>query len=457
MGKKQILVVDDRVDIRNLFSDALSVSDISQEIEVSSASDAQQALKMIKSKKEGYDIAFVDFKLPGMNGIELLKNIKKISHHIKVVIITGYATVDSAITAMKYGAFDYMCKPFKLADIEYMVKKVIKEEQRTRSGFGEKIITNDRNMIQILERAKLVSRSNTPILIQGESGTGKEVLARAIHNESGRANSREFIAVNCAEIPEPLLESELFGHEKGAFTGAESIRRGKFELADKGTLLLDEIGEMSPALQPKLLRALQEQEINRVGSENPIKVDVRIISTTNAKLQDMVKDGRFRSDLYYRLCVIPIDLPPLRERRGDIPLLAKHFLRKFSEEEGREITDISDEAMKILSNFHWPGNIRQLMNFIKRAILLCSGQILMPSHFLTTNNEDIVSKRDYDKQHKEDNCITIEVGASIEEAEKRLILKTLEKTGGNKKKAADMLGVTDRTIRNKLKQYNNEE
>jgi len=454
VAKKQILIVDDLSDTRKLFSEALLLSDVSQEIEVDLACDGLEALKMIRDKKEQYDIAFVDIRMPNMDGISLLKNIKKASNHTKVVMITGYASVDTAITAMKYGAFDYMCKPFSLYDIENIVKKIIIEEHEIKNGFGERIITNDRNMLKILETAKLSSPSDLPIIIQGESGTGKEELAKAIHKYSQRKG--KYIAINCAELPESLLESELFGYEKGAFTGAESQKKGKFELANNGTLLLDEIGEMSLSLQPKLLRALQEEEINRVGSqEKPTKVDVRIISTTNANLQKMVDEGSFREDLYYRLCGIPLELPPLRERAGDIPILAKYFLREFSRKKGKEITDISDEAMEILSNYHWPGNIRQLRNFIERATVFCSGHILMPSHFLTTNDKNIAETQNkiYYDNTQDDDYITIKVGTSVEEAKKKLIIKTLENTNGNQKEAAKLLGITARTIRNKLKQY----
>lgn len=459
MEKKRILVVDDRAEIRTLFSEALSLLEVGQEIEVDTACDGHQALEMIKNKRGQYDIVFADIRMPKMDGIELLKNIKNLSYQTKVIMITGYSSVDNAIATMKYGAFDYMSKPVKLSDIELIIKKIVNGEQKTRDGFGEKIITSDRNMIQILETTKMVSKDDAPILIQGESGTGKEVLAKAIHKHSKRSETGQFVAVNCAELPETLLESELFGYEKGAFTGATSRKKGKFELANKGTLLLDEIGEMSLSLQPKLLRALQEQTINRVGSEKPTKVDVRIISTTNAELQKMVEEGKFREDLYYRLDVVPIELPPLRKRSGDIPILARHFLREFSDNMNEEITDISDDAMEILCNYHWPGNIRQLRNIIQRATILCSAHVLMPSHFLTINSENMTdsefkSKYEYDR-HKEDEQITIQVGTSIEEAEKKLILKTLEKTDGNKKKAAEILGVTDRTIRNKLKKYNN--
>ena len=401
-----------------------------------------EALEKISSPK--FRIVITDIKMPEMNGLELLNKIKEHSPDTAVVMITAYGSIDTAIEAMKQGAFDYVLKPFPTTKIIEIIDKILGGNHENREDFPD-IITSDAKMLEILDMVDTVGKSDATVLICGESGTGKELIARAIHNHSNRA-SKPFVAVNCAALPQDLLESELFGHEKGSFTGAIARKLGKFELAHQGTLLLDEVSELPIPLQAKLLRALQEREIDRIGSREPIKVDVRIISTTNEKLEDRIKEGKFREDLFYRLCVIPIELPLLRERRGDIILLAKYFFREFCRQNKKPITNISQHALDKLSQQQWPGNVRQLRNIMERAVILCKDRILMPHHLFPEDIQEDVSQQ-----------ISLEVGASMYEAEKQLILKTLKEVGGNKSRAAEILGLTAKTIRNKLRQYETEE
>ena len=431
---ERILVVDDD----ELMCKSLCNAIRRKEYTVDSANDAFRALEKLSEKR--FDIVISDIKMPQMNGLELLAKIKEQSPNTAVVMITAHGEIDSAIEAMKQGAFDYILKPFKTDQIIEVIEKILGHKPGLQEDFPE-IITSAPKMLNILEMVDTVGKSDATVLISGESGTGKELVARAIHNHSDRAD-KAFIAVNCAAIPGDLLESELFGHERGAFTGAAARKEGKFELADEGTLLLDEVSELPFQLQAKLLRVLQEREIDRVGGKTPIKVDVRIISTTNENLEEKIKEGNFREDLYYRLCVIPIEIPPLRERKGDIHLLAKYFFREFCERNSKSITDISQSALEKLSQQEWPGNVRQLRNFMERAVILCSDRVLMPNHLFPEYVEEDVSSQ-----------ISLEVGTSMYEAEKQLIVKTLQEVDNNRTKAAEILGITPRTIRNKLKEY----
>ncbi len=353
---------------------------------VKTADRGSKALKILE--KEEVDLVITDLKMPSMSGVELLDRIYEMGKDMPVIMITAYATVETAVDAMKKGAFDYIMKPFSADEIELLVKRALEDRRLRRENHKLRevikqenspvdftIIGEDEKMKALMRMIERVANSDVTVLIQGESGTGKELFARAIHTISNR---REFpyIRMNCAAIPETLMESELFGYEKGAFTGAVASKPGKFELADKGTILLDEIGEMPLHLQAKLLRVLQEKEIDRLGGRQTVKVDTRVIATTNRNLAKEVKEGRFREDLFFRLNVLPLYIPPLRERRDDIPLLARHFLAKFNKRIGKSIRAISDPAMSLLMEYSWPGNVRELENCILRAAILCDGDII---------------------------------------------------------------------------------
>ncbi len=425
--KAPILIVDDDSQMRIALREAVKSLGYSADVVESGAS----ALRRLKEK--GYSLVITDMKMPGMDGIALIREIRRIAGAIPVLVITGYATVENAVNAMKSGATDYIMKPFSIEILKRAIESVLEGK-----GFHEEeIITANPEMKRILTIADHLAMSDITVLITGESGTGKELLARYIYRRSKRAHG-PFVAVNCAAIPENLLESELFGYEKGAFTGAHETKKGRFELAHGGVLLLDEIGEMPLHLQAKLLRVLQERSIERLGSTRSISIDVRVIATTNRDLPSEIREGRFREDLYYRLNVFPIKLPPLRERPEDIQLLSKRFLERFSREVGKDIRGFSEEAMEILLKRPWRGNVRELENVIQRAVFLCNREVIEPGDLML---EDSIQ---YPKLGR------------IREIERELILRTLEETGGNKTLAAKILGVSVRTIRNKLNQYRQE-
>ncbi|RMF96459.1 MAG: sigma-54-dependent Fis family transcriptional regulator [Candidatus Schekmanbacteria bacterium] len=440
--KKNILVVDDETEMRIALSKAISIGGY----EVESASDGYEAINKIRHRS--YDLIVTDVRMPKMDGVSLLNQIKTFSPQTAVVLITAHGSVENAVAAMKRGADDYILKPFSFDLINKVIKKVLAKKQsenisnNNSSNSEEKpFITQNKELLKILSFAKSVANSNATVLIQGESGTGKELLARYIHNNSNRKDM-PFIAVNCASLPEGLLESELFGHEKGAFTGAISKKEGKFELANGGTLLLDEITEMKFSLQAKLLRVLQEGEIDRVGGKKPIKTDVRIIATTNRDIKEHIKKGEFRQDLFFRLNVIPLKIIPLRKRKDDIKVLAEYFLKRSCEKNGKPEIILTDKAVSALENHSWPGNVRELENLIERAVLLCEDEKIEPKHLLF----------DYQDEH-DDTSFEIGDNMTIKEMEKKLILSTLKKTEGNRTKAANMLQISIRTLRNKLKEY----
>ena len=446
MAEVRILVVDDDNLMREFLDETLRRSKYSVEL----ASTGDEAFKKIKSWE--YDVILTDIRMPKMSGMELLKAVKDNSPQAKVMLMTAYGTIENAVEAMKLGAFDYITKPFSADDIELKIKRAIEynrleqenrrllEEVTTKYKF-DNIIGKSPQIRKVFEIIDSIADSKSSVLITGESGTGKELIARAIHYNSPRKN-QPFVAVNCAVLPENLMESELFGHEKGAFTGAIKKTTGKFELAHQGTLLLDEISEIPPALQAKLLRVLQEREFERVGSGETIQVDVRIISTSNQNLPELIQEGKFREDLYFRLNVLPINIPPLRERKEDIIILAEYFLDKYKKENNRDIKGISEKVFQIFMEYHWPGNVRELENYIERAVVTSKGELLTPEDF----PKELLFKAD---------LITpqFEAGMTIDEAEKALILKTLETCSGNKTKAAKTLGVSVRTLRNKLNEY----
>ncbi len=447
MKDRNILIVDDEESMRELLTAVLE-----EEGYITKAvSRGEEALEEVG--KGDFDLVIMDMKLPRMSGIEALQEIKEIKSELTVVLITAYASVDSAVKAMKLGAYDYLTKPFDVDELKMLVEKIferrnlieeniyLKQELKGRYEFHN-IIGQSAKMQEVFNLIDMVAPTVANVIIYGESGTGKELIARAIHEHSPRKD-KPFVTVNCTAIPENLLESELFGHEKGSFTGATSRREGKFKLADGGTIFLDEIGEMSLAMQPKLLRVLQERKFERVGGTEVIEVDVRLVAATNKNLEEAVKEGKFREDLFYRLDVVPIHLPPLRERKEDIPLLAEHFLEKYNRLNSRQIRKISPEAMGLLVNYHWPGNIRELENTIERAVIIARGETILPEYLPLS-----VQSSSRKKSENE-----LEVGMSLKEAEGLLIQKTLEEVGGNKSQAAKVLGITRQTLRNKMREY----
>jgi DNA-binding NtrC family response regulator len=441
VGKKpSVLIVDDLEEERAALGDALSASGFS----VGTASDGVGALEELSL--HDFDVVVADLRMPKVDGMVLLKEVRDRYDSLPVVLMSGYGTVETAVEAMKMGAWDFVVKPFQVRILESVLRRAVQltvsSSKPVRSeDAGRAIITKNEPMIRLLELVSRVADSRAPVFIQGESGTGKELFARFVHRQSGR-RSRPFVALNCAALPEGLLESELFGHEKGAFTGAISRKPGKFELADGGTILLDEISEMSVHLQAKLLRVLQESEVDPVGGRQPVPVDVRVIATTNRDIEAAVEAEKFRADLYYRLNVVPIKVPALRERRDDIRLLAEHFVKKYNKIDGRHVAGLSDEAVRMLGGMAWPGNVRELENVIERAVLLCRGERIEP-HDLSWGDE---------KPPAQGEPMAVPAG-SLREMEREMIRRALDETNGNRTHAAEILGISVRTLRNKLNEY----
>jgi DNA-binding NtrC family response regulator len=456
---ERLLIVDDDSSMRMALYESLS----SCGYEVETAENGADAL--VKFKNSQFAGVVTDMRMPKMSGMDVLRGVKRISPQTPVILITAYGTVNTAVEAMKEGASEFIMKPFSLDDLEFAVKNVLaaniqlktdKDEEET-SGITyphKEIITQDKKILTLLDMLKSVAKSKSSILIQGESGTGKELFARFVYRHSNR-RQMPFVAVNCAAIPAQLLESEMFGYEKGAFTGASVKKIGKFELADSGTLLLDEISEMDIQLQAKLLRVIQESEVDRLGGKMPVAVDVRIIATTNADLQNRILQKTFRSDLYYRLNVIPVIVPPLRERNGDIIILAEHFIKKYSEVNEKKELMLTPEAKISLMAYSWPGNVRELENVIERAVLICQGDQIMPSD-LFLEKEGGTSNRpalqtDYEAKPRQE--IDDDKNNTLYEMEKTMIFDTLNKVNWNKTKASKILGISVRTMRNKLNEY----
>jgi DNA-binding NtrC family response regulator len=444
MRKNSILIVEDDSELRGTLGEGLSKG--GNTIHLSGT--AEEALRLIDQK--AFDLVISDVKLPGLSGLQLLDSIKNKSANTPVIMMTGFGTVQNAVEAMKKGAFEYLLKPFSLSVMGQVVEKalennLIKAETRPVSPdfspLSMPIITKDRKMQEIIELCKRVAPSKATLLVQGESGTGKELIARFVHRYS-QHNQGAYVAVNCASLPESLLESELFGHEKGAFTGAIGKKIGKFELAHRGTILLDEISEMNTFLQAKILRVLQENEVDRIGGQHPIPVDIRVIATTNRNLEECIAKGEFREDLFYRLNVISVKLPPLRERAEDVELLAEYFLREISEGYGKPPHSISESAVSWLKKQEWRGNIRELKNTIQRAVL-------MSSHSVLTSQDFGSEEMDVPEEKREEDPSTL----SLRVMEKNLIFHALEKTHGNRTHAAKILGISIRTLRNKLSEY----
>lgn len=446
VADREILLVDDDYAVRDSLSETL----LHLGYKVACATGAQEALRLFSPERIAAVVT--DVKMPGTSGIELLKAIKTTSPATPVIVMTAYGTVNTAVEAMKEGAADFLMKPFSAEQLEISLKNALLLGTAAEKPKGKEqltIITGDGRIKGLLEVLQKVAKSKASVLIQGESGTGKELFARFVHYQSDRRD-RPFVAVNCAAIPGNLLESEMFGYEKGAFTGAGQRKLGKFELADGGTLLLDEIGEMDVQLQAKLLRAIQEREVDRVGGHEPIPVDVRIIATTNADLLKAIEEKRFRSDLYYRLSVVPIKIPPLRERRGDIELLSDFFLKKYSEQSGLARPILSPEALQLLHAHPWPGNVRELENVIERAVLLCRGGKVIPQD-LRLEDEAAPGQAPPPVPLGEGRTMT------LRDMERNLIFETLRKVNGNKTRASQLLGVSVRTVRNKLSEYQMED
>jgi two-component system response regulator PilR (NtrC family) len=426
---------------------------------VSLASNGEEVLKLID--KDLFDLILLDIRLPRLDGIGVLKKIKTASPETIVIMITAYASADTAIKAMKEGAYDYITKPFKVDEIKLIIKNalekknlqkenlLLKQVVRDRYRFGS-IIGQSSKMLALYDLLEKIAPTKTNILITGESGTGKELAAKAVHYNSSRKD-KPFVTLNCGAIPESLIESELFGHMKGAFTDAIATKKGLFEMADEGTIFLDEISELPLLMQVKLLRVLQDKEFKRVGGTDDIRVDVRIISATNKDLEEAVKEKRFREDLFYRLNVIQVKMPPLRDRKEDIPILASHFLKKYSEELNKNIFKVSPEALTMLLNYGYPGNVRELQNIIERAVALGNGNELTPQHLSSYLDEQIQTKRSaIDLDIPPDG---IDLEKVIEEIERALLLKALDRTKGIKKKAAELLRINFRSMRYRLEKY----
>lgn len=447
-----ILIVDDEEDTLDACTQALTKEGYS----IDTANRPQEALENIGAKD--YQVVLADIKMPGMDGIELLQRIKKINPQIEVIMITGYATIETAVKSMREGAYDYLPKPFTPEELRMLVKKALEKQrlvienrdlrERLRINKEERVLLGESQEMREVDRLiNKIAKTNSTVMILGETGTGKELVAEELHKRSHRSH-KPMITVNCAAIPAELLESELFGHEKGAFTGAMRSRKGSFELAHGSTLFLDEIGYMSLDLQVKLLRALQEREIKPVGSEKSISVDVRIIAATNKDLKEAIKKGEFREELYYRLNVVPVFLPPLRERKEDIPLLANHFLKKYNNEVKKKIQGFSEEAMTLLLNYSWPGNVRELENVVERAVILAEGDSIEPESFnqlLERGREN----RGFQKRTAK-NSTQLESFPSLERVERNYILEVLQATKWNRRKASEILGISTSTIWRRL-------
>ena len=454
MSKEKILIVDDEKGIR----DFLEIMLKKEGYRVSSAPGGEEAMRLFNNSS--YDLVISDVRMKGMGGVELLKSIKEINPETVVLMITAYASVDTAIDAMKAGAYDYITKPFKVDEVKHIIRNaldkkrleteniLLKRELKTKHAFGN-LIGASPKMLEIYEIIKRVADTKTNILLTGESGTGKELVARAIHYE-GIRKDKPFVPINCGAIPENLLESELFGYQKGAFTGAAANKSGLFEVANEGTIFLDEITELPIQLQVKLLRVIQERNFRRVGGIEDISVDVRIIAASNKDIEREVKEGRFREDLFYRLNVIPIHMPPLRERKEDIPLFAEHFLGKYKKELGKDIKAISSEVMDYLGKYAYPGNIRELENIIERAVALEAAAIILPES-LPEYVRGLPPNTSIGGQKSEVDGLNLE--KAVADFEKTMILKAINTAGGVQKKAAEILKISPRSLRYLLQKY----
>ncbi len=458
--EKRLLIADDEEHILSILKEVFS----STPVQTYLASSGEEAIKRIEETR--FDVILTDMKMPGVSGLEVLKKASDLQPECEVILMTGFGTVETAVKAMKLGAFHYITKPFKIDDVRYLVKKALEHSMFKKENINLKrqvkkkysfdnIIGTSPAMMKVLSLVEKVADTDSTILVLGKSGTGKEMIARAIHYNSSRVNHL-LVPVNCAAIPEDLLESELFGHVKGAFTGAIAPRTGRFELADHGTIFLDEVGEMSSGLQAKLLRVLQEKEFEPVGSTETVKIDVRVIAATNKDLEVEVNENRFREDLFYRLNVIPIKIPPLKERIEDIPLLLNYFIEKYNKKRGGEIEKISDKAMECLSRHDWGGNVRELENLVERMVVLKGRGIVKVSDLPDTITQEAILKKgpsfaDFPGLRGSSPHTLKE---SLEKLEVDMISKALKFSGGNKEKAAKLLGIKRTTLVEKIKRKN---
>lgn len=451
MATYRVLVIDDEALMREYVEEAL----VRAGYDVVVAEGGRQGVEALKG--DGFDVVVTDLKMSPMDGIEVVTEVKSSSPETHCVVMTAYGTIETAVAALKAGADDYILKPFSPDELELAVSRALergrlarenrylREEANLHYDF-ESMVGESARMGEVYEQVRKVADSRATILIRGETGTGKELVARAIHYIGSRRN-QPFVKVNCAALSAGLLESELFGHERGSFTGAHSRKFGRFELAHGGTLLLDEVSEISPDLQPKLLRALQEREFERVGGNHTIQVDVRIVATSNMNMERAVEEGRLREDLFFRLNVIAILLPPLRERREDIPALSRHFLDRYAIENGRSIGGFTDGALNLLMEYRWPGNVRELENAVERAVVLCSSDVLGVDDFVVGRSGGVIRGRG-------DGGVV--AGMTVAEMERELIMKTLEHCEQNRTRSAKVLGISVRTLRNKLREYRGE-
>ncbi|MBS4164921.1 Acetoacetate metabolism regulatory protein AtoC [Candidatus Protochlamydia amoebophila] len=438
MTIEKILIVDDELIMRNFLTEALK----RKGIEAIAAENGEKAIKIVQ--EQSFDMVITDMKMPGLNGIDVLQKIKELSPQTLVIVMTAFGTIENAVDAMKLGAFHYIIKPFSLESLMANIEKanqhvvLVEENQYLRQQIGvsssRHVIAESPAMQQVLKDIERIAKSNASVFINGETGTGKEVIAHLVHYSSPRAN-QPFIKVNCAAVPDTLVESEFFGHEKGAFTGAANKRLGRFELANGGTLLLDEVTEIPLVLQSKLLRVTQEQEFERVGGAKPIKVDVRLVSTSNRDVKEAIANKYLREDLYYRLNVVPLYLPPLRERKEDIIPLAEHFIEKICQENHTEKKKLSESAQKKLLTYRWPGNVRELANVVERSVVMDPGKIIQGDHL-----------------YLEGPGVNVMAGKTIQELEKQLIVETLQ-MHQNRTKVAETLGISVKVLRDKLEEY----
>ncbi len=449
-----ILVVEDKESMAEMLKETLE----SEGYRVISAKNGLEGIKYMKEGK--IDLVLTDLKLPQKNGIDILKVSKEENQFRPVIIMTAFGSVETAVTAMKEGAFDFIAKPFDTDHLLMLIKRaletqrvlteniLLKEEVASKFGLP-RIIGKSEKIANVANLVQKVAPTKTTVLLLGESGTGKELFARAIHNLSNRKNY-PFVPINCAAIPRDLLESELFGHEKGSFTGADSKKMGKFELADKGTIFLDEIGDMDLSIQSKVLRAIEEGDIERVGAVKPIKVDVRIVAASNKDLGKAVEEKKFREDLYYRLYVFPVKIPPLRERKEDIPLLVEYFIKKYCLEIKTPVKIVSPKTLDLLMNYHWKGNVRELENTIERAVILCDGDMITPDHFVLSKQFGIEPT---EGPLPVDGTLESVAKDAQKKAETQRIVSALEETRGNKSRAAEILQVSYKTLLTKIKEY----
>jgi two-component system response regulator HydG len=448
MSSPKVLIADDERHI----AEGLQLLLAEEGYQVETANDGKKAWEMVSSGEFGLVLA--DLKMPKMDGLELFAEMREAGVDSEFIIITGKGTVPSAVEAMRHGAYDYLTKPLDIERLKALIPKALekyhvrtanRELQKrleSMSRYGD-MLGQSEGMVRIYDIIEKVAPSNVSIIIAGESGTGKELVARALHQKSTRSRG-PFVALNCGAFPREILENELFGHEKGAFTGAINEKPGAFEQADGGTLFLDEVAEMEPDIQVKFLRALEQRAFRRLGGKKEVQVDIRVVAATNKNVEEALKEGKLREDLYHRLAVMPIFLPPLRERGNDVQLLAEEFLRRFAKEQGKQIQDFSEGALEYIATYRWPGNVRELKNSIERAVLLAKG--------------DTIEVTDLQPRHLayEETEVHIPMGTSLEESERMITLKTFAFAGGDQRKAAKILGVTQKVLKERLQKYMNE-